>query len=77
MTLHLTTEERAFLAGDHGEAVSLAMRILVSAAELLGAQALVRITSAHIDGCLHHGDGGVEFAEKLVALVGELLSQPR
>ena len=53
MTLHLTTEERAFLAGDHGEAVSLAMRILVSAAELLGAQALVRITSAHIDGCLH------------------------
>ena len=72
MTLHLTTEERALLAGDHGEAVSLAMRILVSAAELLGAQALVRITSAHIDGCLHHGDGGVEFAEKLVATGGRV-----
>jgi predicted aconitase len=44
----------------------MAMRIVVSAAELLGAGELVGITSAHIDGCLHHGDGGVEFAEALV-----------
>ncbi len=72
MTLHLTTEDQALLAGDHGEAVSLAMRILVSAAELLSAQALIRVTSAHIDGCLYHGDGGVEFAEKLVAAGGQV-----
>ena len=25
-----------------------------------------------IDGCLHHGDGGVEFAERLVALGGRV-----
>ncbi len=43
------------------------MRIVVAAAELLSAQELVEISSAHIDGCLHHGDGGVEFAEQLAS----------
>jgi predicted aconitase len=44
----------------------MAMRIVVAAAELLAARELVEVSSAHIDGCLHHGDGGVEFAEALV-----------
>lgn len=44
----------------------MAMRVLVAAGDLLGARRLVPVTSAHIDGCLHHGDGGVEFAEALV-----------
>lgn len=66
MTVHLTPDERAFLDGAHGEAGALAMRVVVAAAELLGAEQLVDIMSAHIDGCLYHGDGGVEFAEKLV-----------
>lgn len=43
------------------------MRIVVGAAELLGAESLISISSAHIDGCLYHGDGGVEFAERLVS----------
>lgn len=43
----------------------MAMRIVVAAGELLGADELVAVASAHIDGCLHHGDGGVEFAERL------------
>ena len=72
MTLNLTTEDQGLLSGSDGEATALAMRILVSAAELLGAQSLVQITSAHIDGCLYHGDGGVEFAEKLVASGGQV-----
>lgn len=67
MSLRLTETERAWLAGDHGEAGALAMRVVVSAAELLGAGELVPIVSAHIDGCLYHGDGGVLFAERLVA----------
>lgn len=62
----LTSAERAYLAGEHGDAGALAMRVVVSAAELLGAERLVEIASAHIDGCLYHGDGGVEFAERLV-----------
>jgi len=65
MTLSLTSAERALLDGTQGEASAMAMRIVVAAAELLGAEELVSVASAHIDGCLHHGDGGVEFAEKL------------
>ncbi|MFH5905903.1 aconitase X, partial [Clostridium perfringens] len=30
------------------------------------------VTSAHIDGCLYHGDSGVEFAEALVAGGGQV-----
>lgn len=67
MSVHLTPHERGLLDGEDGEAAALAMRIVVSAAELLGAGRLVEIASAHVDGCLYHGDGGVEFAEKLVA----------
>ena len=65
MPLYLTAREHALLAGSVGDATTMAMRIVLSAAELLGAERLVEITSAHIDGCLHHGDGGVEFAERL------------
>ncbi len=63
-TLRLTQEERAVLEGQGASA--MAMRIVVEAAGFMGAERLVEITSAHIDGCLYHGDGGVEFAEKLV-----------
>ena len=65
MSLKLTTYEHMLLGGSDGDATAMAMRILVSAAELVGASQLVEIRSAHIDGCLHHGDGGVEFAERL------------
>lgn len=65
MTLELTDYERSLIGGSQGDATAMAMRILVSAAELVGAGELVEIRSAHIDGCLHHGDGGVEFAERL------------
>jgi predicted aconitase len=63
----LTSHERALLDGVAGEASALAMRVVLAAAELLGAARLVEIASAHVDGCLYHGDGGVEFAERLVA----------
>jgi len=65
--IELTSWERAFLAGERGDAAALAMWVVVAAAELLGARRLVEISSAHVDGCLYHGDGGVEFAERLVA----------
>lgn len=43
------------------------MRILVDAAQALGAESLIDIASAHVDGCLYHGDSGTLFAEKLVS----------
>lgn len=54
------------------EAVALARRIVDEAARLLGARDLVPVASAHIDGCLYHGDSGVAFAERLVALGGRV-----
>ncbi len=64
--LQLRERERLLLHGEAGRAQQLATRIVVRMAEVLGARALVEIASAHIDGCLYHGDGGVEFAERLV-----------
>lgn len=52
--------------------MQLAMRIVVRMAGILGARELVEIASAHIDGCLYHGDGGVEFGERLVELGGRV-----
>lgn len=42
------------------------MRIVTDTARMLGAARLVPIASAHIDGCLYHGDSGTLFAERLV-----------
>ncbi len=70
MNLTLSSEEGAILGGERGPAAQLALRIVVRMARILRARELVPVASAHIDGCLHHGDGGVEFAERLVSLAG-------
>ena len=71
-TLKLTADETALLDGAAGPAVGLAMRIVARMAGILGAGELVEVASSHIDGCLYHGDGGVEFAERLVELGGRV-----
>jgi predicted aconitase len=65
--MRLEPLDQDMLAGARGQGRALAMRILVEAAHILGAEDLIDIRSAHIDGCLYHGDSGVLFAEKLVA----------
>ncbi|HJS27236.1 MAG TPA: aconitase X catalytic domain-containing protein [Actinomycetota bacterium] len=67
MPVELTDLDRSRLSGTHGEAAALAMRIVVETANLMGAQRLVDIVSAHVDGCLYHGLAGLGFAERLVA----------
>ena len=71
-SLRLSPEETEQLRGAVGAAPRLAMGIVVRMAEILGARELIEITSSHIDGCLYHGDGGVEFAERLVELGGRV-----
>jgi predicted aconitase len=66
--MELTREEHATLSPEAPPGVRMAMRIVVEAARLLGARRLVPVTSAHVDGCLYHGDAGVRFAERLAAL---------
>ena len=63
--LKLSDYERGLLAGSHGEGARLAIRIIVEYAQALGAVELLPITRAHIDGCLYHGDSGLDFAHKL------------
>ena len=66
-SVELTDLDRAMLGGDHGEAAAVAMRVLVTMAGVYEAPRLLDIEGAHIDGCLYHGDSGVDFAEVLVA----------
>jgi hypothetical protein len=63
--LNLTPEEQAMLAGERGEGVAMAMRIVAALAEAAGADMLLQVESAHVDGGLYHGPVGLEFAERL------------
>ena len=67
MPLTLSPQDQAMLNGDFGAASQMAMRILSTMAQVYGATELLDIESAHIDGCLYHGQSGLDFAERLVA----------
>jgi predicted aconitase len=64
-TIELSDEERKLARDEAGPAAGLAMRLVAETAGWLGARRLLSIASAHIDGCLYHGDSGVEFARRL------------
>jgi predicted aconitase len=66
MNLRLSQRDKAVLGGDQGEGPALAMRILVGTAEAMGAEALLDVVSAHVDGCLYEGQAGLDFARRLV-----------
>ena len=66
MAVTLSPDERAIAAGGRGDGAAMAMRIVAETARLMGADRLLTIESAHIDGALYHGDSGTLFAEKLV-----------
>ncbi len=64
--MKLSEHERRILSGAAGtRGERMAMEIVVEAARMMGADRLVPVVSAHIDGCLYHGDAGVLFCEKL------------
>lgn len=73
--LHLSDEDTAKLAGEQGEAVQRAMRVVVRAAEIEGASELIDIEQAHIDGNFYQGRGSLEFAQALAAM-GARVSVP-
>lgn len=70
--MHLTPEEQRWYDGEAGPALQMATRILFDMGRILGADRLIPVASAHIDGCLYHGDSGVAFAERLVAGGGKV-----
>lgn len=71
--IELTAHDQTLLRGQGGDAAALAMRVLVRSAALMGAERLLDITSAHIDGCLYHGQASLDFVERLVAGGGKVV----
>jgi len=55
------------LAGDAGDGAAFAMRLVVRAAEVTGADRLIDVTRAHVDSCLYHGEASLDFVERLAA----------
>ncbi|HXG07284.1 MAG TPA: aconitase X, partial [Nitrososphaera sp.] len=64
--MELTRDEEEALAGNKGEALAAAYRILVAIGEATGAQRLVQIKWAHVSGVNYNtiGDAGVEFLDR-------------
>lgn len=65
--MQLTKEEEKALAGEKGEALATAYRILLAIGESTDAEKLVPITWAHVSGVNYNtiGDSGVKFLEGL------------
>jgi predicted aconitase len=66
MTLILSDEEQAIEAGASGAGAQFAIRLLARFATAVGADRLIACESAHIDGCLHHGQVSLDFVDHLV-----------
>src|SRR5688572_29059739 len=62
----LDETESGCLAGKAGEAMQLAMRLVLRAAEIMGADSLIPIGFAHLDACFYTGQAHVDFAQFLL-----------
>lgn len=67
MTLNLDGRDTSLLNGEAGDATAVAMRILTAFSAAIGAEALLDVSRAHIDGCLYHGQVSLDFVERLVS----------
>ena len=57
---------RAQLAGEHGKAMQLAARLVIKAADIMGAERLIPISFAHLDACFYTGQAHVDFVRFLI-----------
>lgn len=64
--VQLDDRDRALLDGAEGEAMRLAMQVVLRAAEISGATRLQDISFAHIDACFYNGQAHVDFARFMV-----------
>jgi predicted aconitase/predicted aconitase with swiveling domain len=63
--LSLSKADEAYLDGTYGKAAQVAMKVILRMAQLQGANQLVDVTQAHIDGCVYTGHGSLRFAQQL------------
>jgi predicted aconitase len=73
--MKLTERDERLLAGERGEGAALAMRIVVGVGRATGAEELLDVAGAHVDGCLYHGQASLDFADRL-ARSGATVSVP-
>ncbi len=73
MAIRLSKEDRQMLDGRRGEAVRMAMSIMTKMADVYGAEELMDVTAAHIDGCGLLSEASLEFAEALAAKGGKVV----
>ncbi len=68
MSMYLSKWEEKALSGELGEAIRIAMEIIVRVGEFCGAQKLVRVSHAHVSGVsiFNIGTYGLEFLEDLL-----------
>lgn len=64
---NLNDNDKQVLNGDDGKAAQVAMQITLCMAQIQGANQLINIEQAHIDGCVYNGLSNLKFAEQLVA----------
>ena len=64
--MFLTKEEEAILDGEYGEALEIAMSVLVKMGDMYGADKMIEIENAHIDAASYATiyDAGLYFCEK-------------
>ena len=73
--LQLSGRDKAMLNGELGPGAARAMRIVTRTAGVMKAPSLIDISSAHIDGCLYHGQTSLDFVE-LFVVEGSRVSVP-
>lgn len=66
--LELTSADRALLAGDDTNPMTLAMDVICAMAVSLGARHLTDVTRGHIDGCILAHQANLIFAERMAEL---------
>ena len=64
--LALSAADQAMVAGKEGNVTKLAMDIICAMAENQGAERLIDVAQAHIDGCIYASSANLVFAEKMV-----------
>lgn len=72
MAVALSDIDHELLSDAHGPAASFAMRLLIRFADAVGAESFIDAQSAHIDGCLYHGQVSLDFAEHLLRVGGRV-----
>lgn len=72
--MYLDKWEEKALSGEYGEALQLAMKLVVRVGEALGAERLVAITHAHASGVSYDniGDPGLDFVKTLFEMGGRV-----